>query len=90
MNTTLNRVSKELLKIWHDIDCLNLQTQQLGIDLHSFILELKEKCELGQPVVSIEEDVQSTDEEEQEEVVKEEKGEEKKTRPYGSGSRREY
>jgi len=58
MLTTLNRVSRELLKIRHDIESLNLQTQQLGVDLQSFMLEVKEKSEVGQPAVSIEEDVQ--------------------------------
>jgi len=42
------------------------------------MLELKKKIEVGQPVVSIEEEVQSNDEEEQENVVKEEKSEGKK------------
>ena len=69
MITTLNRVSRELLKIRHDIDSLNLQTKQLGVDLHSFMLELKEKSEVGQHAISIEEDVQSNDKEEQKKVV---------------------
>ena len=55
MITNLNRVSRELLKIRHDFDYLNLQTQQLGVDLHSFTLELKKRNEVEQPVVSIEE-----------------------------------
>jgi len=57
MITALNRVSRELLEIRHDIDSLNLQTQQLGVHLHSFMLELKRKSEVGEPTISIEEDV---------------------------------
>jgi len=42
------------------------------------MLELKKKIEVGQPVVSIEEDVQSNDKEEHEKVVTDEKSEEEK------------
>ena len=50
MITTLNRINKELLKVTHDIDSLNLQTQQLGVDLHSFMLNWKEKMKLDSPL----------------------------------------
>jgi len=54
MITTLNRINRELLKVRHGIDSLNLETQQLGVSLHSFMLELKRKTKVGQPVISIE------------------------------------
>jgi len=47
MITTLNRVITELLKIRHDIDSLNLERQQFGVELHTFMLELKEKSDVG-------------------------------------------
>jgi len=47
MITTLNRISRELLKVRHGIDSFNLQTQQLGLDLHSLLLELKKKKEVA-------------------------------------------
>jgi len=54
MITGLNRVNMDLLKVRHGIDSLNLETQQLGVDLHSLMVELKRKNEVGQHVVSIE------------------------------------
>ena len=47
MITTLNRINKELLKGRHGIDSLNLQTQQLGVNLHSSMLNWKEKMKLN-------------------------------------------
>jgi len=46
MITTLNKISRELLKVRHGIDS-NLRTQQLGLDQHSFMLELQKKKEVG-------------------------------------------
>jgi len=51
----MNRKNKELLEVRHHIGSLNLQTQQLGVDLHSFMLELKRKIEVVKHVVLIEE-----------------------------------
>jgi len=43
MLTTLNRIDRELLEVRHGINSLNLQTQQLGVDLHAFTSELKKE-----------------------------------------------
>jgi len=55
MITTLNRISRELLKVRHGINTLDLQTQELEVNLHSFMRELKKKNEVGQPIILIEE-----------------------------------
>jgi len=47
MITTLNITNRELMKVRHDTDYLNIKTQQLGVNLHSFMLELKKKNEVG-------------------------------------------
>ena len=45
---------RKLLKCKEEIDSLNLKTQQLGVDLHTFTLELKKQREIEQAVVSTE------------------------------------
>jgi len=55
MITTMNRINRESLEVRDGIGSLNPQTQQLRVDLQSFMLELKRKNEAGKLIVSIEE-----------------------------------
>jgi len=55
MISTRNRINRELLEARHGIGSLNLQTQQLRVDIHSFMLKLKRKNEVGKLVASLEE-----------------------------------